>query len=67
MCASFGSAYEVSHICKNEEEKTDDVESVFEPLSDQTVRDARHRDHCFSVEGEWYLPHFSFYITPMVC
>jgi hypothetical protein len=53
MCASFGSKYDVSHVCKDDVVKTDEVEAAFEPLSDQTVRDARHRDHCFSVCGEF--------------
>lgn len=52
MCASFGSGYEISHVCKEDIINTDAVENVFQPVPDQLIRDARHRDHCFSVSGE---------------
>ncbi len=52
MCASFGSGYEVSHVCDSGVETTDIVENVFQPLPEQVIRDARHKDHCYTVHGE---------------
>jgi len=55
MCASFGDKYKISHSCQDNLERTETAETIFEPLSDQTVRDARHRDHCFAVSGKCHL------------
>jgi hypothetical protein len=53
MCASYGDRYEVSHVCQSGI-ATQPIEDAFEPLSNQVVRDGRHKDHCFSVEGKFY-------------
>jgi hypothetical protein len=52
MCASYGQRYEVSHVCQSGID-TKFVEDAFENMSLQAVRDARHKEHCFSVEGEY--------------
>ena len=52
MCASFGSGYQVSHVCEDDVEETDAVEELFEALPNQMIRDARHRDHCYSINGK---------------
>jgi len=54
MCASYGDRYEVSHVCQSGV-ATHPIEDAFEPSPNQVVRDARHKDHCFSVEGKSYV------------
>jgi hypothetical protein len=57
MCASYGDRYEVSHVCQSGV-VTQFIEDAFEPLPDQVVRDGRHKDHCFSVEGKSYVKYY---------
>jgi len=54
MCASYGDRFEVSHVCQSGI-ATHPIEDAFEPLPNQVVRDGRHKDHCFSVEGTSYV------------
>jgi hypothetical protein len=61
MCASYGDRYEVSHFCQVGT-VTKSIEDAFEALPDQVVRDGRHKDHCFSVEGK-----FPLHVTRITC
>ncbi|NND76574.1 MAG: hypothetical protein HKN39_00125, partial [Flavobacteriales bacterium] len=54
MCASYGKDFEISHVCK-EETITKKVADIFEPVNNQVIRDARHKDHCYDVEGKFVL------------
>jgi hypothetical protein len=54
MSASYGRKFEVSHVCK-EGTVGGDVTNVFESVDDQVVRDARHKDHCYDVQGKLLL------------
>jgi hypothetical protein len=51
MCATYGSKFEVSHVCK-ENTITEEVSDAFESVDNQIVRDARHKDHCFDIQGK---------------
>ena len=67
MSASYGSNFEVSHVCKEGKGTVGgNVNDVFESVDDQVVRDARHKDHCFDVQGKLLLFSSLVYITKCI-
>jgi len=80
MCATYGKDYEITHMCRNgdiktdsfkdskkeEGKKEDDNNSIKEEKEvkkslravkevEQLVRDARHKDHSFNVQGKKFI------------
>jgi len=56
MCATYGDQYEITHMCLDGEIKNNSItdDKFLKEINEieQCVRDGRHKDHCFDVEGK---------------